>query len=329
MFLFKRKNGYYYLYFDEGGKQKKVSTKTKSKSEALKFVSQLKNQSKLQDQNLISKRLKELKQQYISYSKTYHKSNTTKAIELTFRFFDEYIGNPFVKDITTAKLNEYFQYRISNHSIYQARKDLINLRRFFQKLEEDGNILINPCRKIKGIRIPEKSPVFFSKVEFNRLMEIVKEEDLIDLYIFAVNTGLRLNEIRYLKRDNIESNNVFLHNHSKLTKNSKVRSVPLNQTAYKIVLKRISQNKNYLFTYRGFQLGERTATQKLKQYTTELGLNSKLNFHSFRHTFASWLVQSGVSIYNISKLLGHSDVKVTEKYSHLRTEDLTDSVNML
>ncbi len=58
-------------------------------------------------------------------------------------------------------------------------------------------------------------------------------------------------------------------------------------------------------------------------------LNSKLNLHSLRHTFASWLVQRGVSIYEVSKLLGHSDIIVTEIYSHLRAEDLRESVNLL
>lgn len=58
-------------------------------------------------------------------------------------------------------------------------------------------------------------------------------------------------------------------------------------------------------------------------------LNFKLNLHSLRHTFASWLVQRGVSIYEVSKLLGHSDIKITEIYSHLRAEDLRTSVNQL
>ena len=58
-------------------------------------------------------------------------------------------------------------------------------------------------------------------------------------------------------------------------------------------------------------------------------LNPQLNRHSLRHTFASWLVQAGVSIFEVSKLLGHSDIRVTEIYSHLRAEDLLNSVNKL
>ena len=51
------------------------------------------------------------------------------------------------------------------------------------------------------------------------------------------------------------------------------------------------------------------------------GLNLKLNFHSLMQSFASWLVQKGVSIYEVSKLLDHSDIKVTKIYPHLREGD--------
>ena len=58
-------------------------------------------------------------------------------------------------------------------------------------------------------------------------------------------------------------------------------------------------------------------------------LNNKLHFHSLRHTFATWLVQDGVNIYEVQKLLGHSSVKVTEIYSHLVANELHNAVNKL
>ncbi|MBI5475218.1 MAG: tyrosine-type recombinase/integrase [Ignavibacteriales bacterium] len=58
-------------------------------------------------------------------------------------------------------------------------------------------------------------------------------------------------------------------------------------------------------------------------------LNSKLHFHSLRHTFATWLVQDGVNIYEVQKLLGHSNMKVIEVYSHLVTSKLHSAVNKI
>jgi site-specific recombinase XerD len=58
-------------------------------------------------------------------------------------------------------------------------------------------------------------------------------------------------------------------------------------------------------------------------------LNDKYHFHNLHLTFPSWLVQKGVSIYELSKLLGHADIKTTEIYAHLKENNLRSSVNLL
>ncbi|MCB0747209.1 MAG: site-specific integrase, partial [Ignavibacteriae bacterium] len=196
---------------------------------------------------------------------------------------------------------------------------------------EDEYIEKNPCKFIK-VRIPEKTPKFFTKEDFDKFIKAVDNEDLKDLYIFAVNTGLRLGELRNLTWSNVIDSKIVLDNHSHLTKTDKVRVIPLNKIAQTIFNKRFDTNKvktKYMFTFRGFKLTEDNATHKLKKYIMKVGINEKLNFHSLRHTFASWLVQNGVNIYNVSKLLGHANIKTTEIYAHLRAEDLRESVEML
>jgi site-specific recombinase XerD len=59
-------------------------------------------------------------------------------------------------------------------------------------------------------------------------------------------------------------------------------------------------------------MNQQFISHKIKKIIKRTGINPKLNFHSLRHTFASWLVQAGVTIYEVSKLLGHSDIRVTE-----------------
>ena len=55
----------------------------------------------------------------------------------------------------------------------------------------------------------------------------------------------------------------------------------------------------------------------------------ELHFHSLRHGFASNLILKGVSIYEVSKLLGHADIKTTQIYAHLRSDDLQNAVDRL
>ena len=86
---------------------------------------------------------------------------------------------------------------------------------------------------------------------------------------------------------------------------------------------------NYVFTIRKSPIKQNWIIQNFKKYVLKANINPKLKFHSLRHTSASWLVQRGVSIYEVSKLLGHSDIKVTEIYSDLRAEDLREAVEKL
>jgi site-specific recombinase XerD len=84
-----------------------------------------------------------------------------------------------------------------------------------------------------------------------------------------------------------------------------------------------------VFHFKGKAINPNWVSKTFKAYARKAGLNDKLHFHSLRHTFASWLVQDGVSIYEVQKLLGHSSVKVTEVYSHLAASELHGAVNRL
>jgi site-specific recombinase XerD len=88
-----------------------------------------------------------------------------------------------------------------------------------------------------------------------------------------------------------------------------------------------------IFIQNAFANSTNNGTSPSKSFKTyarnALGSATKLHFHSLRHTFATWLVQDGVSLYEVQKLLGHSNISVTEIYSHLQPEQLHGTVNRL
>ena len=127
---------------------------------------------------------------------------------------------------------------------------------------------------------------------------------------------------------NLKSKIVILDNQTHITKGKKVRMIPLNSKAVGALTNR-NKKSELVFTYKGKPMGQDFITHKFSEYVVKSGLNTKLNFHSLRHSFASWLVQAGVSIYEVSKLLGHSDIKTTQIYAHLRSDDLRRSVALL
>ena len=89
-----------------------------------------------------------------------------------------------------------------------------------------------------------------------------------------------------------------------------------------------NRKTEYVFEVEGRKLSGYWLPQTEK-YVRKLGLQENLNYHALRHTFASWLVQDGVSIYEVQKLLGHADVSTTQIYSHLQPETLHRTVERL
>jgi site-specific recombinase XerD len=86
---------------------------------------------------------------------------------------------------------------------------------------------------------------------------------------------------------------------------------------------------SFVFHRKGLQLPGDYVQHKFKRYARKLGLSENVRFHTLRHTFATWLVQEGVSIYEVQKLLGHSDISVTQVYSHLAASELHSAVEKL
>ena len=118
------------------------------------------------------------------------------------------------------------------------------------------------------------------------------------------------------------------------SKNSQGRVVYFNEDAEE-ALKRWLEIRNphkiFLFYSRSREtISYVAAWSVMRKALDATGLSDKdYSLHCLRHTFASWLVQKGVSIYEVSKLLGHADIKTTQIYAHLRNEDLRNAVEKL
>jgi len=333
MYLSKRGKGIFYVFYNQpNGKKTCISTGETKKSKALIFLANLDNELKLRKKEKVNPiSLKDFCFEFLKYSEKIHCPNTTKVFKVTFKQFQKKIGNPQLHEITQQVLNEYFMYR-SNKTIHPARKDLINLSSAFTYAVKQGFLLENPCRSFKRFKLPEKQPLFYSAIEFELLLKEIKEQDIKDLVVFALHTGLRQMELLTLtwNQINFKERMILLDNQTNITKSKRIRTIPLSIKALQILTERErAKTGKYIFTLKGIPMTQKFISKRFKNYVISAKLNPKLNFHSLRHTFASWLVQRGVSIYEVSKLLGHSSVNVTQIYSHLRTEDLRASINLL
>ncbi len=165
----------------------------------------------------------------------------------------------------------------------------------------------------------------------NSKKSVIESNEFRAIVIVAVNTGLRQMELLSLKWSQVDltGKQIILDNQSHITKSKKIRSLPLNKKAFGTI-SRLNKGNPYDFVFEFPDITNRWKfiQNNFRKYIKLAEVNPKLNFHSLRHTFASWLVQKGVNIYEVSKLLGHSDLKMTQIYAHLRSEDLRKSVEL-
>lgn len=333
MFLTKRKTGIYYIvYTQANGKRTGKSTGCKRKTDAYIQLARFKAEL---DGHPLPEELPDLNLQkylyhFAKYSEAIHAYSTTRDYALTYKKLIEFAGNIKLSELTPMIMQNYILHRISSSSLHQGRKDLINLKASLNKAVTDGFLKENPCKDIKRIKVPEKLPSFYSKEDFQKLIDTIDIEDIKDIAIFAVNTGLRQGELINLRWINLDIKNklLFLDNASFITKSRRVRSIPLNANAIRIIEKR-NHLTPYIFTIRGAKVRPDFLIHRFKKYIRSANLDDRLKFHSLRHTFASWLVQKGIPLYNVSKLLGHADIKTTQIYAHLCVDDLRESVERL
>ncbi len=333
MFLIKRGNGFYHIYYSgKDGKRKTISTKKKTKADAYKFLTSFQQEVEKRNSNEIQTiDMKKFTFQFLRHAEINKAYKTMKVYRTTLNFFQKSIGNVNLDTITNNDIKKYLENRLSTSSVYQARKDLINLKAAFRYALEENYIKVNPCTGIKQYRLPQQQPLYFSKPEYDKLLKVIEDKEFKRLVMIAANTGLRQMELLTLKWNqvNFESRNIILDNRTHITKSKKIRSVPINDNIYEVLLEmQKHSNNDNLFTYAGRNMDVHVSS-RFKSYVIKAKVNPLLHFHSLRHSFASWLVQSGVNIYLVSKLLGHANIQTTEIYSHLRNDDLLQSVNTI
>jgi integrase len=182
--------------------------------------------------------------------------------------------------------------------------------------------------------VPEQSPSYFTKEHFEKFIARLEEEWFKEIVVFAVLTGLRRSEIVNLKWSKVDLQRGILMVESEgnfKTKQGRRRVVPLNQSAKDLLNAMHERNaEGYVFRFEGAKIEPGLLSHKFKDCLRRTNLDKKeLHFHSLRHTFASWLVQNSVSIYAVKELLGHTDVKTTQIYSHLSGSSLQNEVNLI
>ncbi len=336
------KSKFYQLIYFKDNKRTSVSTGTSDKIEAEKFLNgfdpsnYLKSAVIKKDESKIS--LSKFVEEYKSYvQNTFSIKYLQKAVQPSFSVFQKYLPDLPLENISTKIIDQFIS-SVAAHSKFSASLYYRTIKAAFNKALIWNYILENPFNKIKAPKTSQSLPAYLTFEELQIIISNTEKEFLKPLFYTAFFTGMRLGELVNMKWHWIDFQNNIITvkcDVSFTTKNKKERLIPINATLRNILLniqpQIISISKDdYVFSkFHTIKLNEDFVSKIFKRAVKQSKLNNKIHFHSLRHSFCSNLVQKGVSLYVVKDLAGHQNIKTTQIYSHLQSQNLKDAINLL
>jgi integrase len=196
----------------------------------------------------------------------------------------------------------------------------------------------SPTKNIKPLIFDNRRIRFLTHEEAEKLFAnlSVRSQQLHDIALLSLHTGMRAGEIFSLTWGQVDIDQGLITIVD--PKATKTRTAFMTGQI-QAMLKKLygnGKNKNDLIFKDRNDKRIKEVSQSFDRAVKDLKLNEgitdwrqKLVFHSLRHSYASWLVESGTDLYTVSKLIGHSTLKMTERYSHLGQDTLQNAVKNL
>lgn len=225
----------------------------------------------------------------------------------------------FIKFINELGLSPYSQARIVS-----------GIKGFYKYLTYENLISVDPSELIELPRLGRKLPDTLSIHEIDQLFEAIdmskasgpRDRALAETIYSA---GLRVSELVNLKISNIYEDVGFLRI---LGKGNKERLTPIGKSALKFIksyqhevrnhMQIKSGHEDYLFLNRlGSKISRVSVFNLIKNLALRAGINKKISPHTFRHSYATHLIEGGADLRAVQEMLGHESITTTEIYTHL------------
>lgn len=267
------------------------------------------------------------------------KSHRSKQRDLySLKRLQPYFGGRSIGELKRADLRGYVSRRLTEgvqESTVKRELKLFSAAINFVRLEHDRPDLLNPIQRlalasgeprVRWISRPKAAELVASASEFAR------RPHLPNFLRLALSTGCRKNELLRLEWSRVDFDRSGFLLEPAHTKNGKRRLVPLNNMALTALrdqrewVVRNCPSSEWVFAS---PTGRITTLQRGFEAACARAGVEDFRIHDLRHTFASWLVMDGVSLYVVKDLLGHSSISVTERYAHLAPDQGRAAVQQL
>jgi integrase/recombinase XerD len=221
-----------------------------------------------------------------------------------FLVFSENLG------LNESSVKDYVQMGLSNKNPSSVRKDLFAIKFFFGKVLKQKLNLPNPKKN-------SPLPNILTIEEIKKMIEVTTniKHSLIIKILYG--SGLRVSEIVNLKKKDLNFDEGLIY--VKLAKGKKDRFVTIPSSINEELKNYCSLDSgNYLFeSNRGGRLTKDTIQKIVQNSAKKAEIKKRVYPHLLRHSFATHLLEQGTDLRIIQKLLGHSDIKTTQVYTHI------------
>lgn len=324
-----KKNGSYYtdIIFQGQRKREKIG----KKDDARKILNKKLSDLTLEEHGIIEDEkvtLKEFAKEYLIHKKNSTQLNSYVRTELSVNLhLVSYFGKEYLFNITPHKIFSYQSKRLSEEVCNATvNREVGCLNNILNTAVTWKRIKSNPLKGVPRLKEPPGRVRYLSLEEINKLLDNCPDppHPLRAIITVALTTGMRKSEIFGLKWAYIKPESRFII--LPVTKNNTVRLIPANDTLLR-TLEDLSRNSDYVF------LGRKSKPFvdikiSFKEACKKAGIEG-FRFHDLRHTYASHLAMRGVHMRALQELLGHKNIQMTQRYSHLSLEHLQGAVKLL
>jgi len=263
--------------------------------------------------------------EYLQFSKANKRPRSHIRDITSIKSLKQSFSNMLITEIAAQNLEVHKNRRHDEVKPATINREISCVKHMFTKAIEWGYLTGNPFQSVKKFKEPPGRLRHLSEEEIQSLVNHCNGQTR-HIVIIALNTGMRRGEILNLTWGDINMKQRFIN--VRESKNNEIRTIPINDMLYKSLQEIGPQMPlQYVFTNDN---GKPLSTIKtgFRAALKRAGITD-FRFHDLRHTFASLLVMAGADIRTIQELLGHKDIKMTMRYSHLSTAHLRDTVNKL
>lgn len=330
-----RGSEFWWMSVSQNGRRIRRSTGTSNKKLAEKIYAKVKTQLiegkwfGLDESKV--RTLKELADRYIKERSPLKSPQSYRRDEGVFKHMLSFFGDCLLADITPRAVNDYKNMRLQLVDGQTVKKELGILRNALNvAIKEWEWVQNNPVSRISLPKDPPGRVRFLTQEEIGRLIDCANNW-FKPVIIVAVYTGLREGNIISLtwEKINLFKRSIVLS--ASEMKNDESLCIPINDTLFETLkdLQKVRYlDSNLVFMRNGRPLYKKLIERALKKACKQARITD-FRFHDLRHTFASMLVESGVDLYTVQKLLGHKDGRMTQRYAHLTQDKLIRAVKVL